>query len=809
MRPLHLTLSGFRSYERTTELSFESRNLLAIVGPTGAGKSSILDGISYALYGKTPREQRAVKKLICSRSEEARVHFRFSVNERCYEITRVLRRKAGPAPHVLVDQSSGDKITGESSVTEKVIELVGLDFSAFSSSVLLAQGEFAHFLQATPTKRGQILKGVFRLEQIDALRDAARARVDQLGGDLRVIEGERRHIPADVDDRLALAVERKKAASRRVEVLATAIHKEQDLEAALRGAAGDLERAAGELDKLRSALEVIPTTDHLHQLEREGSSIDELIAEAGSSVAVATEERTAALAAREELEDQIGSETDLVELRSTAVELDRTTRAAAERDEAIAAQQRQLEKLRGELLVAEAAHSSGVEAAREATSAREKAEREHAAHALRGELQVGMPCPVCEAPVEAVPKRKRLTALDKLKAAERAALDALEDETGVASFAATALAVAEANRKHLVDDLAATRERARELELELEAALGEVPDALDAVQERLARLVDARAHIDAANQAVDQARQRLDERKALEQEFARLCRTAAAALIRVAAQAGVDPPNVDDPVARLCERAEVIGDALVRQISEVKGRVDGARRAEQEIGEGLEDLRTSLGVSPTGTVAEAFADARSELAVADSHCADLEKKRVRARELDEQEAAVIARQRLFKQLASDLTDRNFVSFLLEERTQLLFALASERLNAMTSRYRLEMDKSELNVVDELDGDKRRVVDTLSGGETFLASLALALALAELVTRSGGHLQCFFLDEGFGSLDPESFDLAMDGIERIVSHDRLIGLVSHVQALAARVDDRIELDKGADGMTVVRSGAALG
>ena len=70
-------------------------------------------------------------------------------------------------------------------------------------------------------------------------------------------------------------------------------------------------------------------------------------------------------------------------------------------------------------------------------------------------------------------------------------------------------------------------------------------------------------------------------------------------------------------------------------------------------------------------------------------------------------------------------------------------------------------------IDELDADKRRSIETLSGGETFLASLALALALAETVARHGGRLQCFFIDEGFGSLDPESLDLSLDGIEKIV------------------------------------------
>ena len=128
-------------------------------------------------------------------------------------------------------------------------------------------------------------------------------------------------------------------------------------------------------------------------------------------------------------------------------------------------------------------------------------------------------------------------------------------------------------------------------------------------------------------------------------------------------------------------------------------------------------------------------------------------------------------------MTTDLTAQQFIAFLLEERTKLLLELGSERLHTMTgNRYRLELDeKNDLEVVDELDADKRRSVDTLSGGETFLASLALAIALAEVVTRAGGRLQCFFLDEGFGSLDPESS--TCDGrIERIVTDGRLIGLV---------------------------------
>ncbi|MFN8233281.1 MAG: SbcC/MukB-like Walker B domain-containing protein [Actinomycetota bacterium] len=107
------------------------------------------------------------------------------------------------------------------------------------------------------------------------------------------------------------------------------------------------------------------------------------------------------------------------------------------------------------------------------------------------------------------------------------------------------------------------------------------------------------------------------------------------------------------------------------------------------------------------------------------------------------------------------------------------------------------------------GGSERSADSLSGGETFLASLALALALAEMVTRGGGRLDAFFLDEGFGSLDPEHIDRAMDGVGRLVANDedRLVVLVSHVAEMRDAIEDLIVLDKhDVTGDTIVRSGA---
>jgi len=159
-------------------------------------------------------------------------------------------------------------------------------------------------------------------------------------------------------------------------------------------------------------------------------------------------------------------------------------------------------------------------------------------------------------------------------------------------------------------------------------------------------------------------------------------------------------------------------------------------------------------------------------------------------------------------VGTELRGDRFVAFLLHESMQLLAADASVRLAEFTSgRYTLVADGDEFKVVDRLNGDEQRSVKTLSGGETFLASLALSLALSEHladISGTGGaiSLDSLFLDEGFGALDPESLDLAVQGLETLAEGSRMIGVISHVEELAERLPDRIRVEKGARGSTVV-------
>jgi DNA repair protein SbcC/Rad50 len=146
----------------------------------------------------------------------------------------------------------------------------------------------------------------------------------------------------------------------------------------------------------------------------------------------------------------------------------------------------------------------------------------------------------------------------------------------------------------------------------------------------------------------------------------------------------------------------------------------------------------------------------------------------------------------------------FERFVLAAFLDEILLVANERLRKMTSgRYQLlrKTDRSkgnvqsglEILVFDQYTGQQRHV-KTLSGGESFKASLALALGLSEVVQQYAGgvSLETMFIDEGFGTLDPESLDQAIESLMDIQQSGRLVGIISHVPELKERIDARLEV-----------------
>lgn len=135
----------------------------------------------------------------------------------------------------------------------------------------------------------------------------------------------------------------------------------------------------------------------------------------------------------------------------------------------------------------------------------------------------------------------------------------------------------------------------------------------------------------------------------------------------------------------------------------------------------------------------------------------------------------------------------------------LLELASDQLRLLAPRYRLSRapgDDLSLQVIDRDMGEEVRGVRSLSGGERFLVSLALALALSKLAARKQ-LIETLFIDEGFGALDSGSLDLAMEGLEAIQNEGRTIGVISHVDAMKDRILTQIVVEKQGAGRSVVR------
>ncbi|GMB08848.1 AAA family ATPase [Thermolongibacillus altinsuensis] len=172
---------------------------------------------------------------------------------------------------------------------------------------------------------------------------------------------------------------------------------------------------------------------------------------------------------------------------------------------------------------------------------------------------------------------------------------------------------------------------------------------------------------------------------------------------------------------------------------------------------------------------------------------ELEAKHARFEQLERQRLDLERLANQYRELQTVLRGNSFVEFIAEEQLINVTRYASQQLGALTrQRYAIEIDSEGGFIIrDDANGGVRRPVTTLSGGETFLTSLSLALALSAQIQLRGEYpLQFFFLDEGFGTLDGELLDVVITSLEKLQSKEMAIGVISHVQELRARLPKRL-------------------
>jgi DNA repair protein SbcC/Rad50 len=839
MRPLRLDLAGFTVFRDETTVDFTDADFFALVGPTGAGKSTVLDAICFALYGTVPRwgNRNAIANALAPSATEARVRLVFESAGARYVATRVVRRDGkgkvttasagleqlpagfdvrrfdtGLTPDDLGEVRAGTPTEMDAAVREAV----GLPYEQFTSCVVLPQGEFAEFLHAKPATRQQILVNLLGLHVYERIRERAASRAAAADAHLAAVDRILGGL-ADVDDDARAAAEARTAAVRElaaaVESAVPGLEEAQRKAAAEAAALADLDAEIARLGAVRAPADV--------------ADVAGAVAAARAAAGEAAEAVTAAEEREEKLRGELAAAGDAAALQLLVRAHAERTQLSAE-DGALGAAVAEAQSAHTEAVAAlagardEATRArEGLEAARVAYQDAQTADR---AAALRAHLTVGAACPVCEQPVAALPKATRGSAVSRSSERSESGssrLAAAEAAGKAARAAADAADKLVAERDRAARELERTLDRARAHHEQIRARLSELDTRLAGAPDppALKRALDALAalqrELDTATAAVRTAREAQRRAQAgagaADERLRRAWRGFDTTRDAVAA---LGPPAADrDDLAAAwfalagwasgaaADRGAA-REAVVASVAEARSAADSVRRE-------LAGLFDGAGMpAPADDAFGRAAAVAVERAEAEER--RLAERRAQAEELRAQRADHERDSRVAKALAGHLRANNFERWLLEEALDLLVDGASRILRELSGgQYDLVHTKGEFFVVDHHDAGLRRPVRTLSGGETFQASLALALALSEQLaglSSAAASLESIILDEGFGTLDASTLDTVAATLESLAARgDRMVGVVTHVPSLAERVPVRFEVTKDARTARIERIG----
>jgi exonuclease SbcC len=791
MRLLRLELAGFGAFRAPTTLAFDDADFFALIGPTGSGKSTILDAVCFALYGSVPRyeAENLIRYVVTLGASEARIRLDFELAAQHYIATRVARRtprgvvttKEARLERV-IDAHNTEVVAGsEREMSAAVVRLLGLRFEDFTRCVALPQGDFARFLRAKGDERRELLLRLLNLGVYTELGVTARRLEAEARSQIGLIDGQLEQYAFATTEALESAQRRR----RHVDQLAA------DVEAAQPALAARAAEEQAALVRAKAAsewvgrLQSIAVPGAVRAFAEDHRAARAALAAAAAALEEAGAQRKAAVSEREPLPD-LGTLRAVRAAHESLAECE----AAIARAETLRAEQAADE---GRLRAEKETAGTAVRAAADALRA---LQQRHLAHSLAATLVAGEPCPVCDHVVERLPERQPVGALAD---AERRAADAEKAFTAKQHEHGTAekrLAGAIAQ----LETLAAQRAK-------LLAGVRSHPEVaeLDPLLERVAA---AEAAVQGAQAAEDAARERAE---AAQKKLAALEGAGQTARRDFTAQrdkvVALGPPGGGgDDVLTEWEALAAWAAGLVpeQQAAAAAAQVEAATHAGARR-EALAELHRRFGelglAAPAGAdgmaLVSAVATARSEAA----HAVDeIEEAIGQAAKLRESRAGLEDDAEVARMLGQLLRADRFPEWLVAEALAVLTVDASEILRELTgNQYSLAVGDKEFVVIDHANADEPRPARTLSGGETFQASLALALALSRqirnLAAEGAPRLDAIFLDEGFGTLDPETLDVVAATIENLGQSGRMVGVVTHVGELAARVPVRFEVSKG--------------
>lgn len=850
MKPITLEFCGINSFSEPAVIDFNRLlefGLFGVFGDTGSGKSTILDSIGFALYGNVSRSRSgSIAEIINYGSERAYVIYEFEIvfegKRRRFRIERELKKK-NAVQSVKVYEKEGDAlrvlsdgVRDSNALLEKII---GLEQKDFEKCIALPQGEFAQFVKAQRSDRLKLVSRLFDLEEYgEKLVKKANAQCAQL-------TGERNILFARLEPYAEISEEGNRVTK---EEIAAIENKERGEREALVAARAEENRLSVQLGKKKEAIE---TERRLEKLESKKSEIDLLERElsriesaqvvvraaqerkSASEILVAAEKIfSAAQSAKRNAEDAekkfegFDEERDdeeiskLTEMKAKAEQSEEMGRRIAELTKRLQAARRayaeEAENFKGfsyeeeKSVIEERLNALGSGDFLSYAEEHGKASLLHAEYdrftadlthihnkypeteedilpliQKYGSLSAGEKVDFSEL-------KSTFEAQERARSIERERLLALEKKNGLYRAHRERLQQLQTEGFRIKEELS---------EFEKSAVVGEKLSRAQIEKELLERRRAKKMMLEARERA----------RKELSRTTASL---AAAEEKCSAAQMSAKSAEVRLREALVAGNFENISDAqaLFERFgskSDTQARITSFREEYAALLAKKRELQTEDLESVTEEVVLA---AKEKLFVLEKeHELSVRTLAVKRDELVRKEEALVKKGELEKELSrinhkTELSERlkkllegnKFMEFAAEEYLQSVARSGSRRLLQLTGgRYFLRYDGGFL-VGDNLGGGKLRGVYTLSGGETFLVSLSLALALsAEICAKSLRPIEFFFLDEGFGTLDERLVDIVMDSLEKLKSEHLSIGVISHVEELKHRIERKLSVEKATE------------
>lgn len=871
MKPIKLTMNAFGPYAKTAVIEFENfrqNGVFLITGDTGAGKTTIFDGISFALYGISSggKDRRAVKSFrsdFASLTDETFVEYEFMHKGNTYRIRRnpdyeraKLRGEGTTKKAAFAEfecYETGETVSGVDSVDKRVKSLIGLDQEQFSQTVMIAQGDFMKILNAKSDERKTLFQKLFNTMDYENIQYKLKAKNDESHAAYADVKNRikaelgRVIINDDFEDseKLILYISDDKYAEQVIPVLKKCIENQQELHDGftkqLSALDSGIQSVDAELIKAESANKDI---DALEKFRKEYCVVNEqegVIAEiklvldaAERAVELEADEvllvrkQQEILTDRTRLEDY---ESDLKTLDAELPEYKKAFESALRNAENADEMKVRIGKLReGAVIKADlaAAEKRASNAAGEMekliadsklkdqtyTLIKEKYYRSQSG-LIAAELMDGVPCPVCgsiEHPSPAVLTEDAVTRDDvelaesdrkeaerKLTLKEKDIAEISTEITGLKNQLTQAKIDLDSNADLLEDEAEQLEKQVQTIIRSKEKAEKILNDAVLKTEKLKAAAEEIRTGLEEKIKSVDAMKVAFIEglkRQGFEDtdEY------------RQSKKSAKERTQMKENIARHDEQKAVLSEKIGIYEEKTDGLIKVDTRELSEKKSELEKQHKQIQIAERNADIEVQTN-RGIMAELEKLCDSLAKRRAEYSMINDLYRTVSG------QKAGEKGKLNFETYVQQYYFKEVVAAANKRLTVLTdgsfvlrckenaknlrSQTGLDLDVYDINTMQWRD------VSTLSGGESFMASMALALGLSDVVQNQSGQirLESMFIDEGFGSLDENALRQAIGLLSRLADGKRMIGVISHVTELKERIDQKIIVTKTKTGSEI--------